>query len=96
MKYMKKKTPQKNTKKQMTVEDLAVIVANGFSDMSSNLDKKFEQVDKRFEKIDQKIDYRFDGLARRIDDLSMNRSTREETKILEMRVERIEKTLKIK
>jgi hypothetical protein len=71
------------------VDKLAGMTARGFEN-SENISKE------RFEKIDQKIDQRFDGLSRRIDDLAMNRSTREETKILEMRVDRIEKALKIK
>ena len=106
---MKKDTPKK-AKKEMTIDDLAIVVAKGFGDVMEIMDERFEQVDKRFEqvdkrfgqvdeklkKIDEKINQRFDGLSNRIDDLSMNRSTREETKILEMRVDRIEKALKIK
>lgn len=96
---MQKKTPKKQIKKEMSIDDLAIIVAKGFSSMTETLDERFEQMDQKFEKrlkeMDQKIDQRFDGLGRRIDDLATNRTTREESRMLEMRVERIEKTLKL-
>ncbi|OHA32282.1 MAG: hypothetical protein A2928_03815 [Candidatus Taylorbacteria bacterium RIFCSPLOWO2_01_FULL_45_15b] len=87
-------------------EDLAVMVARGFD----AVDKRFEQVDKRFEQVDKKfdgVDRRFDilesklsqkidGLTNRIDDLALNRATREEVKILEHRIGRIEEKIGLK
>ena len=88
-------TPKK-IKKDMTIDDLAVLVAKGFGSVDEHFEQLEQSVENKLKKLDQKIDQRFEGLARRIDDLAMNRSTREETKILEMRVDRIEKALKIK
>lgn len=56
-----KKVFKKNTKKsEMTLEKLAVMVANGFNEIHDKFDQvdiKFEQVDKRFDAIDQKLNF---------------------------------------
>lgn len=66
------------------IEDLAVMTARGFEDIEGRLSKKIDDVD---EKLSRKID----GLSNRIDDLSLNRATREELKILEIRIDKVEK-----
>ena|SRR3989344_5207778 len=80
-------------------EDLAVMVARGFD----AVDKRFEQVDKRFDGVDRRFDIlesklsqKIDGLTNRIDDLALNRATREEVKILEHRIGRIEEKIGLK
>jgi len=100
----------KKTKKDISNEDLARMVAGGFSDMN----KKFDRIDQRFEGVDQKfvdlessltqkivdveasLTHKINGLSNRIDDLALNRTTREEMKILSLRVENIEHKIGIK
>jgi hypothetical protein len=68
-------------------EGLARSIAEGFS----GVDKRFEAVDKRFDGVGQQIQ----GLAGRIDDLALNRATRDELLVLDKRVARIETKLGI-
>ena len=71
-------------KKNITIDDLAGMVARGFSNMDekfAEIDKKFEHVEERFEEIDKKfehveerfvaIDGRFDGVDERLDSLDV-------------------------
>ena len=75
----------KNPKaKEMTVDELAIIVARGFA-----------EVDKRFDDMDEKIDYRFDALSNRLDRFVLDNVTHEEHRLLESRVSKIEKKFKI-
>lgn len=59
--------PTKKSKK-MEIEDLAIMVQGGFSEIGEQfkaIDKRFDEVDKRFEKIDERfeaMDKRFDRL----------------------------------
>ena len=79
----------KNPKtKEMTVDELAIIVAKGFSSM----DEKFET---KFDDIDKKMNYHFESLSNRIDDIADNNVKREEYRGLEVRVSKIEKKFKI-
>lgn len=73
----------KKTKK-VSMDDLAIMIGRGFEDVENRLSKKIDDVE---EKLSRKID----GLSNRIDDLSLNRATREELKILSIRVEKVEK-----
>ncbi len=77
-------------------EGLARSIAEGFR----GVDKRFEAVDKQFETVDKQfetVDKRFDGISQqiqgltnRIDDLALNRATRDELLVLDKRVARIE------
>lgn len=93
-------------KKNITNEDLALMIAKGFGDV----DKRFEEIDKRFLGVDGKfnlVDEKFkdlegrlsqkiEGLSNRIDDMIFNRPTREEMFILVKRVEKLENKIGIK
>ena len=98
---------QKKTKKDAPKEDLARMVANGFSSMEkrfvgleNSMEKRFDQMDQKFEgminNLDEKLSGKINGLSNRIDDLALNRATREEIKILSLRVENIEQKVGIK
>ena len=86
----------------MTVGKLAVIVAQGFAGMDKRfekIDQRFDQVDKRFEQMEERlqgIDSKISGTHNRIDDLALNRATRDEMGILSSRVDRIEHKLGFK
>lgn len=62
------------------IEDLAVVTG-----------KSFEDVNQRIDDVEEKLSRKIDGLSNRIDDLSLNRATREELKILSIRVDKVEK-----
>ena len=60
------------TKKKTTIEDLAVMVQKGFSEVDKRfdeVDKRFGEVDKRFDEIDERfgeVDKRFGGIEGRL------------------------------
>jgi len=43
-------------KKDITIDELAIMVNKGFEDSNKNVNKRFEAVDKRFDKIEKKLD----------------------------------------
>lgn len=73
------------------IEDLAIMTGRGFEDV----DKRFSELDSRLSKkvddVEEKLSRKIDGLSYRIDDLFLNRATREELKILSIRVDKVEK-----
>lgn len=48
-----KKSPKKTTKKRMTIEDLALMVARGFEETKAELRAEFRE---GFEKVNQRFD----------------------------------------
>ena len=84
--------------KEMTVDELAIIMAKSFSSIDEKfiaVDKRFDAMDKRFDDVDEKINYRFDSLSNRIDHFVVDNVTHEEHHLLESRVSKIEKKFKI-
>ncbi len=70
------------------------------SDMEESVDalaritaKGFEEVGARIESLDVKLDYRFTSLSNRIDDLALNKISRDEHRVLAARVSDIEERL---
>src|SRR3990167_8551687 len=62
------------TKKKTTIDDLAVMVKNGFDDIGNRMadrnsvDQRFDSVDQRFDSVDQRfdsVDQRFDSVDQR-------------------------------
>ena len=70
----------------MTLEKLAEMTMNGFRESES---KFMAEIDR----LDKKIEYRFDALSNRIDDLALGRATRYEHHALEKRVSKIERKI---
>ena len=77
-------------KKDITINDLAVMVQKGFNEV----DKRFEQVDKRFDGIDNRLDgmvtkaeinRRFDGLEDRVLASHQKRIEKLEAEVKELR-----------
>ncbi len=74
---------KKNEKnKKITIDGLAVMVQGGFMGVNSQI-----------KELRQDLSHKIDGLSNRIDDLSINRASREEVKILDMRLTKVEKKL---
>jgi hypothetical protein len=65
--------------KNITIDELAIMVNKGFEESTKNVNKRFESVDKRFDGVDK----RFDKVEKRLD--------RIEKLILADHKERIEK-----
>ncbi len=77
---MTKNTQNKSKSKKITIDDLARMVARGFSSMEERFDTKidtleqkmndkFDQVDKRFDEVDKRFDRLEDKYGRRLDTL---------------------------
>lgn len=79
---------EESEKSKMTLEKLAAMVANGFSAQEKTLASKIDSAEAR---LSQQIT----GINNRIDDLALNRATREELTVLDKRVARIELKLGI-
>ena len=82
-------------KKEMKIEDLAVITQKGFLELGSHMNKGFTEVDKRFIELDKKMDTNFQHVNARLDkireDISDIPVMGEELKELRGRVERLER-----
>jgi len=68
------------------IEALAKSVAVGFA----GVDKRFEQMDKKIDDVEKRLSQKISGLNNRIDDLALNRATKDEQYLLIKRVEKIE------
>ncbi len=95
-------------KEKITLETLAGMVAKGFSAQEKKLTDKIDGVESRLteridgvesrltERIDgveSRLSQQITGINNRIDDLALNRATREELTVLDKRVGRIETKL---
>jgi len=74
---------EKNTKKETTLDDLALMVAKGFNEVNERMDKRFDQVDKRFERIEKRLENIEADLNKKVDKIEYNTLT--------YRVEKLEK-----
>lgn len=93
-------------KKEVSIDDLAVLVQQGFEevngkidDLSVSVDKRFEQVDKRFEQVDNRfgnVEAHLAMLSRDVGEIRHNFVYRHEFDDVLARVALIERNLKIK
>lgn len=96
-----KKQMKKNPKKETTIDDLAIMVAKGFSSMQEYMDKRFDGVDIRFDKVEERLDRveeRLDKVEDRLDKIEGHHSRRldnVEDKVVVIK-NVIEKDLKVK
>ena len=83
----------------MTLDKLAIMVANGFSGQEKKLTEKIDGVERKLtEKIDgveARLSQQINGINNRIDDLALNRATRDELLLLDKRMIRVEHKLGI-
>lgn len=68
--------------KEITIDELAIMVAKGFEHLESKMDGKFKEVDKKFDKVNERlddIDYRLSKIEgnheRRLDILEERMAT---------------------
>jgi TolA-binding protein len=97
---MKKRSTPKELENKVTLDSLAVMMAGGFSDLENRLGSKIDHIDQRLSKLidglderTDKLEGKIDGINNRIDDLALNRATRDESKQLNARLTRIERKL---
>jgi len=84
-----------------SIDDLARITAKGFNDVRNELRRDFQtglsgldaKLTARIDALDARLDYRFDSLTNRIDGLALNKTSREEHRMLAARVTDIEERL---
>lgn len=96
----------KKTKKKITTDGIARLITDSHESLARSVAQGFAGVDKRFESLETGLNKKIDnvearlsqqitGINNRIDDLALNRATREEFFVLDKRVERIETKLGI-
>ena len=73
------------------IEDLAIMTGRGFEDVDRRFGEMDSKLSKKIDDVEEKLSRKIDGLSNRIDDLSLNRATREELKILSIRVDKVER-----
>lgn len=88
---MKENKKTKTKTKKVSTDDLAIMIGRGFEEVDKRFDDLDSRLSKKIDDVEEKLSRKIDGLSNRIDDLSLNRATREELKILEIRVEKVEK-----
>ncbi len=74
-------------KKNISIDDLASMVQNGFTEAKEDMNKRFEQVNKRFDAIVTKAEMnrRFDGLEDRVLASHQKRIEKLEAEVKELR-----------
>ena len=74
-------------KKNITIDDLAGMVQNGFTELKEDMDKRFGQMDKRFDSVVTKAEMnrRFDGLEDRVLASHQKRIEKLEAEVKELR-----------
>ena len=83
---------KKIAKKKMTLDNLAILMAGGFSGLEERLTKKIDDVEKEVEGVKNQLA----GTNKRIDDFVVTRVKYEDHNKLKDRVDFIEKKLEIK
>lgn len=68
---------------------------DGLEDRFVGLENKFVGLEGKFTGLEERLTQKIIGLENRIDDLAMGRATREEVRILDARVSRLEKKIKV-
>lgn len=99
---------KKSKSEKVTLESLAGMVANGFAEQEKKLTGKIDDVEsglmvqisgvetrltEKIDGVETRLSRQITGINNRIDDLALNRATREELLVLDKRVGRIETKL---
>ncbi len=106
---MLKKSQNFKNKGVMTLDKLAGMMANGFSNLEEklggridkldirvgSLENKFDSLENRIDTLEDSMLQKFSGLENRIDSLAEGKASREEVKVINTRLTRVEKKLAI-
>jgi len=61
-------------KKSVTIDDLALMVQGGFSDLRTEMDERFNAMDKKFDAVDERfnaVDEKFNAIYERFNDVEL-------------------------
>lgn len=75
-----------NRENNVTIDDLAIMIANGFR----GVDKRFESLEGRMDSLESKVDQMDMRLTSRMDNMVLNYVNRTEHSHLEKRVKKLE------
>ena len=96
---MKKETP----KKEIKIDNLAQMIAKGFGSVDGNLKTihgDMRELEKRLTsrlgELEDTLTNRINGVERRIDDLALNRATRDDVYKIDRRLIRVERKVELK
>ncbi len=92
---MQKKSQGLKSKGVMTLDKLAGMMANGFSNLEERLGGRIDSLENRIDTLEDGILQKFSGLENRIDNLAEGKASRDEVHVLNTRVIRVEKKLSI-
>ena len=82
---------KKREKSKMTIDKLAIMVARGFENTATKDDIKNMATKDDLKNLEARMNGKFEGVNRRIDDMSMNRVKYEDYDKLKSRMNLIEK-----
>ena len=82
---------KKREKSKMTIDKLAIMVARGFENTATKDDIKNMATKDDLKDLETRMNGKFEGVNRRIDDMSMNRVKYEDYDKLKSRMNLIEK-----
>jgi len=85
---------KKITKKKMTLDNLAILMAGSFSGLEERLTKKIYGVEEKLTKKIDSVENKFEGVNKRIDDFAVTRVKYEDHNKLKSRMDLIESKVK--
>ncbi|MEX0930609.1 MAG: hypothetical protein WDZ79_02930 [Candidatus Paceibacterota bacterium] len=83
----------------MTINDLAKIISKGFSNMEEqfeSLENCMGRLEERQDETEVRLSQQINGVNNRLDDLALNRATRDELYTANKRLDRVEKKVGLK
>lgn len=83
----------KEKSKKISTDDLAILINRGFEQAETRINNVESGLISRINGVEERLSSKIGGLERRIDDLALNRATRDELTVLDKRVGRIETKL---
>ncbi|KKR45441.1 MAG: hypothetical protein A3G47_00690 [Candidatus Zambryskibacteria bacterium RIFCSPLOWO2_12_FULL_39_45] len=82
---------KRNAIKKTTLDNLAHMVARGFQSVKTDLEAIEKRLINKIEEVEEVLTNRINGVERRIDDLALNRATRDEVYKIDRRLIRMER-----
>jgi len=77
------------------MEGIANLITDSHESLARSVAEGFAGVDKRFDDMETRLSQQISGINNRIDDLALNRATRDELLLLDKRMIRVEHKLGI-
>ena len=77
------------------MESIANLITDSHESLARSVAEGFAGVDKRFDDMETRLSQQISGINNRIDDLALNRATRDELLLLDKRMIRVENKLGI-